>query len=184
MIKKNYSKMNRLLISCLLFLFTLFLSHIHIPLVSSIGLIPDYFLALFTTLIATRFINMNIYIYFLIGLIIDLLAGELIGQYGLVFIIIYTASFMMSWGPICWVLISEIFPNKIRSQAVAIAVAAQWAANFFISSTYPPMMEFSNGGTYLFYGAMSIISALFVWKYVPETKGKTLEEMEYIWKRS
>ena len=55
----------------------------------------------------------------------------------------------MSWGPICWVLISEIFPNKIRSQAVAIAVAAQWAANFFISSTYPPMMEFSNGGTYL-----------------------------------
>ena len=70
MIKKNIFKMNRLLISCLLFLFTLFLSHIHIPLVSSIGLIPDYFLALFTTLIATRFINMNIYIYFLIGLII------------------------------------------------------------------------------------------------------------------
>tara|TARA_B110000003_G_C16590210_1_gene511508 strand:- start:90 stop:1469 length:1380 start_codon:yes stop_codon:yes gene_type:complete len=109
---------------------------------------------------------------------------DVIGITTLVFIIIYTASFMMSWGPICWVLISEIFPNKIRSQAVAIAVAAQWAANFFISSTYPPMMEFSNGGTYLFYGAMSIISALFVWKYVPETKGKTLEEMEYIWKRS
>jgi len=103
---------------------------------------------------------------------------DIIGTTTLVFIIIYTASFMMSWGPICWVLISEIFPNKIRSQAVAIAVAAQWAANFFISSTYPPMMEFSNGGTYLFYGVMSILSALFVWKYVPETKGKTLEEME------
>ena len=88
---------------------------------------------------------------------------------------------MMSWGPICWVLISEIFPNKIRSQAVAIAVAAQWAANFFISSTYPPMMEFSSGGTYLFYGVMSIISAIFVWKMIPETKGKTLEEMESLW---
>ena len=107
---------------------------------------------------------------------------DIIGTTTLVFIIIYTASFMMSWGPICWVLISEIFPNKIRSQAVAIAVAAQWAANFFISSTYPPMMEFSNGGTYFFYGVMSILSALFVWKYVPETKGKTLEEMEGLWK--
>ena len=107
---------------------------------------------------------------------------DIIGTTTLIFIIIYTASFMMSWGPICWVLISEIFPNKIRSQAVAIAVAAQWAANFFISSTYPPMMEFSNGGTYLFYGVMSILSALFVRKYVPETKGKTLEEMEGLWK--
>tara|TARA_B110000285_G_scaffold76831_1_gene88472 strand:+ start:4914 stop:6302 length:1389 start_codon:yes stop_codon:yes gene_type:complete len=107
---------------------------------------------------------------------------DIIGTTTLVFIIIYTASFMMSWGPICWVLISEIFPNKIRSQAVAIAVAAQWSANFFISSTYPPMMEFSNGGTYLFYGIMSVISALFIWKYVPETKGKTLEEMEDLWK--
>ena len=56
---------------------------------------------------------------------------EIIGIGTLVFIIIYTASFMMSWGPITWVLISEIFPNKIRGKAVAIAVAAQWAANFF-----------------------------------------------------
>lgn len=120
-----------------------------------------------------------------IGMIaISILAFQnIIGISTLVFIIIYTASFMMSWGPICWVLISEIFPNKIRSQAVAIAVAAQWAANFFISSTYPPMMEFSSGGTYLFYGVMSVLSALFVWKMVPETKGKTLEEMENVWKK-
>lgn len=109
--------------------------------------------------------------------------ANVIGISTLVFIIIYTASFMMSWGPICWVLISEIYPNKIRSQAVAIAVAAQWAANFFISSTYPAMMEFSGGFTYLFYGLMSILSALFVWKMVPETKGKTLEDMETLWKK-
>src|SRR5699024_8889341 len=57
------------------------------------------------------------------------------GIWTLVFIIFYTASFMMSWGPICWVLLSEIFPNRIRGQAMAIAVAGQWAANFFISST-------------------------------------------------
>ena len=108
---------------------------------------------------------------------------QIIGISTLVFIIIYTASFMMSWGPICWVLISEIFPNKIRGKAIAIAVAAQWAANYFISSTYPAMMEFSDGMTYCFYGIMSVLSFFFVWKMVPETKGKTLEEMEKIWSK-
>ena len=108
---------------------------------------------------------------------------KIIGISTLVFIIIYTASFMMSWGPICWVLISELFPNKIRGKAVAVAVAAQWAANYFISSTYPAMMEFSSGLTYWFYGLMSIISFFFVWKMIPETKGKTLEEMEHVWKK-
>lgn len=108
---------------------------------------------------------------------------EIIGMATLVFIIIYTASFMMSWGPICWVLISEIFPNKIRGQAVAVAVAAQWAANYFISSTYPPMMEFSGAMTYGFYGVMAVLSAIFVWKMVPETKGQTLEALEKVWKK-
>jgi len=107
---------------------------------------------------------------------------NIIGISTLVFIIIYTASFMMSWGPICWVLIAEIFPNKIRGQAVAIAVAAQWAANYLISSTYPPMMEFSSALAYGFYGAMAVLSAIFVWRMVPETKGKTLEAMEKLWK--
>nr|HPH16144.1 D-xylose transporter XylE [Bacteroidales bacterium] len=102
---------------------------------------------------------------------------QIIGISTLVFIMIYTASFMMSWGPICWVLISEIFPNKIRGAAVAVAVAAQWAANYFISSTYPFMMEYSGAVTYGFYGVMSILSFVFVWKMVPETKGKTLEDM-------
>jgi SP family xylose:H+ symportor-like MFS transporter len=108
---------------------------------------------------------------------------NVIGISTLVFIILYTASFMMSWGPICWVLIAEIFPNKIRGQAVAIAVAAQWAANYLISSTYPPMMEYSGAMTYGFYGLMAVLSALFVWKMVPETKGKSLEEMEKVWKK-
>ena len=109
--------------------------------------------------------------------------NQVIGISTLVFIIVYTASFMMSWGPICWVLIAEIFPNRIRGQAVAIAVAAQWAANYLISSTYPAMMEFSGGLTYGFYGLMSVLSALFVWKMVPETKGKTLEDMNKLWKK-
>jgi len=108
---------------------------------------------------------------------------EIIGISTLVFIIIYTASFMMSWGPITWVLISEIFPNKIRGKAVAIAVAAQWTANYLISSTYPAMMEFSGAFTYGFYGVMSVLSLIFVWKMVPETKGRTLEDMEELWER-
>ncbi|WP_226618077.1 D-xylose transporter XylE [Cytobacillus firmus] len=110
--------------------------------------------------------------------------SNIIGMGTLIFIIVYTASFMLSWGPICWVLISEIFPNKIRGQAVAVAVAAQWAANYFISSTYPMMMEFSGGLTYGFYGLMSVLSAIFVWKFIPETKGKTLENMENLWRKT
>lgn len=123
-----------------------------------------------------------------IGMAIGMLAiaglawFEVIGIGTLVFIIVYTASFMMSWGPITWVLISEIFPNKIRGQAVAVAVMAQWAANYLISSTYPVMMEYSGAFTYGFYGVMSILSFLFVWRMVPETKGKTLEEIETLWK--
>ncbi|SET46828.1 MFS transporter, SP family, xylose:H+ symportor [Salinibacillus kushneri] len=109
--------------------------------------------------------------------------NEIFGIWTLIFIVLYTASFMMSWGPVCWVLLSEIFPNKIRGQAMAIAVAAQWAANFFISSTYPAMIDISGGLTYGFYGLMSVISVLFVWKMVPETKGKSLEQLESLWKK-
>jgi len=109
--------------------------------------------------------------------------AEIIGVSTLVFIIIYTASFMMSWGPICWVLISEIFPNTIRGKAVAIAVAAQWIANFLVSSTFPSLINFSSTFTYALYGFMSVLSAIFVWKMVPETKGKTLEDMSKLWRK-
>jgi SP family xylose:H+ symportor-like MFS transporter len=114
---------------------------------------------------------------------IGLLAfNNIIGISTLVFIIIYSASFMMSWGPICWVLISEIFPNTIRGKAVAIAVAAQWISNFIVSATFPVLESFSITFTYILYGVMSVLSALFVLKMVPETKGKTLEDMTKLWK--
>lgn len=107
-------------------------------------------------------------------------------------IMFYSAAFMMSWGPICWVLISEIFPNTIRSVAVAVAVAFQWIFNFIVSSTFVPMYNMSLGsmGTkfgrmfvYALYGVICVVAAIFVWKLVPETKGKTLEDMNTIWKR-
>lgn len=109
--------------------------------------------------------------------------SQIIGVSTLIFIVIYTAAFMMSWGPICWVLISEIFPNTIRGKAVAIAVAAQWIANFVVSSTFPMLEAFSITFTYVLYGVMSVLSAIFVWKMVPETKGKTLEDMTKLWKK-
>lgn len=115
---------------------------------------------------------------------IGLLAfNNIIGVSTLIFIVIYTASFMMSWGPICWVMISEIFPNTIRGKAVAIAVAAQWISNFIVSATFPSLEAFSITFTYTLYGVMSVLSALFVWKMVPETKGKTLEDMNKLWKK-
>ncbi len=105
-----------------------------------------------------------------------------IGIAALIFIVIYTASFMMSWGPICWVMISEIFPNTIRGKAIAVAVAAQWLANYTISSTYIPLTQWSVGGTYLIYALFCLLSIIFVWKMVPETKGKSLEDMSRLWK--
>ena len=97
-------------------------------------------------------------------------------------IMVYSASFMFSWGPICWVYISEIFPNTIRSQATAIAVAFQWIFNFIVSSTFVPIYTRSPFLAYALYGVICIGAAIFVWKIVPETKGKTLEEMTALWK--
>ena len=97
-------------------------------------------------------------------------------------IMLYSACFMFSWGPICWVYISELFPNTIRSQATAWAVAFQWIFNFIVSSTFVPMYTRSPFFAYALYGVICLIAAVFVWKLVPETKGKTLEEMTALWR--
>lgn len=106
-------------------------------------------------------------------------------------LMVYSASFMFSWGPICWVLIAEVFPNTIRGAAVAIAVAFQWIFNWIVSTSFVPMfnIELTSGDgfghwfTYGLYGVICIIAAVFVWKMVPETKGKTLEDMTRMWKK-
>ncbi len=106
-------------------------------------------------------------------------------------IMLYSACFMFSWGPICWVYISELFPNTIRSQATAIAVAFQWIFNFIVSSTFVPMYNMKLGAmgdsfghffAYALYGLICVVAAVFVWRLVPETKGKTLEEMTALWR--
>ncbi len=113
------------------------------------------------------------------------------GYLPVISIMVYSASFMFSWGPICWVLIAEIFPNTIRGAAMAVAVAFQWIFNFIVSSTFVPMYDMSlpsmdNFGhvfAYALYGVICIAAALFVFKLVPETKGKTLEDMTKLWKK-
>tara|TARA_B100000780_G_C21103723_1_gene445527 strand:- start:9 stop:1421 length:1413 start_codon:yes stop_codon:yes gene_type:complete len=112
------------------------------------------------------------------------------GYVALICMMAYVASFALSWGPVTWVLLSEIFPNNIRNKALAIAVAAQWFSNFIVSQSFPMMNDnnylietFNNGFAYWIYGGMSLLAALFVIKFVPETKGKKLEEMDNLWKR-
>lgn len=111
-----------------------------------------------------------------------------LGIAALIFMLVYTAAFALSWGPVCWVLLAEIFPNSIRG-ALSVAVAAQWIANWIVSLTFPIMndntmltQKFNHGFSYWIYGVMAVLSALFVWKLVPETKGRTLEEIEGFWK--
>jgi SP family xylose:H+ symportor-like MFS transporter len=112
-----------------------------------------------------------------------------VGLVALIFMLTYTAAFAMSWGPVTWVLLAEIFPNSIRG-ALSIAVAAQWIANWVVSLSFPIMNDsdqlnrsFHHGFAYWIYGVMGILSAVFMWKLVPETKGKTLEEIEGLWKK-
>ena len=106
-------------------------------------------------------------------------------------LMLYAACFMFSWGPICWVYIAELFPNTIRGGATAIAVAFQWIFNFIVSSTFVPMFNieltkgdgFGHWFTYGLYGLICVFAAAFVWKLVPETKGKTLEDMSKLWRK-
>ena len=112
-----------------------------------------------------------------------------IGIAALVFMLIYVASFAMSWGPVTWVLLSEMFPNRVRGRIMAVAVAAQWISNYLVSWTFPMMDKsssltsiFHHGFAYWIYGIMGLLAAWFVWKLVPETKGKTLEQMEKLFK--
>jgi MFS transporter, SP family, xylose:H+ symportor len=110
------------------------------------------------------------------------------GMVALVCMLVYTAGFAVSWGPVTWVLLSEIFPNQIRGKAMALAVAVQWIANYIVSWTFPILdnnpwlvSHFRHGFAYWIYGVMGILAAVFMWRMVPETKGRTLEQMEAIW---
>jgi sugar porter (SP) family MFS transporter len=89
---------------------------------------------------------------------------------------LFVVAFGMSWGPVVWVLLGEMFPNRIRAAALGLAAAGQWAANWLITVTFPGLREHL-GLAYGFYGLCAILSGVFVWKWVMETKGVSLEDM-------
>ncbi|HTG68706.1 MAG TPA: sugar porter family MFS transporter [Candidatus Udaeobacter sp.] len=108
--------------------------------------------------------------------------GNAAGPLVLVFILLYVASFAISLGPVVWVIISEIFPNRIRGKATAIAAMMLWAADYLVSQTFPPLLSSAGpASTFWIYGSMALIALLFTWRVVPETKGKSLEEIESLW---
>ncbi|CAN5606137.1 arabinose-proton symporter AraE [soil metagenome] len=115
-----------------------------------------------------------------LGLIFFLNLGS--GPWVLIFILGYIASFAASLGPIPWVIMSEIFPTKTRGVAMSIAVLILWVSVYLVTQFFPILLE-SIGGAFTFWIFMinAIILVLFVWKVVPETKGKTLEEIEKSW---
>ena len=93
---------------------------------------------------------------------------------------LYVVFFGVSWGPVVWVLLGEIFPNKIRAAALAVAAAAQWIANFLVTMSFPELASFNLGFAYALYAVMAVLSFGFVLKAVQETKGKSLEELSRI----
>lgn len=100
-----------------------------------------------------------------------------IGKIALVAANLYVVSFGMSWGPVVWVLLGEMFSNKIRVTALAVAAAAQWIANWLISSTFPALSDAGLGIAYLVYTTFAALAFIFVLKAVRETKGRELESM-------
>jgi sugar porter (SP) family MFS transporter len=102
--------------------------------------------------------------------------GDVAGPVALVAANLFVVAFGMSWGPVVWVLLGEMFPNRIRAAALGIAAAGQWTANWLITVTFPALREVL-GVAYGFYALCAVLSFLFVWRWVEETKGKHLEDM-------
>ncbi|AXQ28576.1 D-xylose transporter XylE [Solimonas sp. K1W22B-7] len=115
---------------------------------------------------------------------------QALGSTALLAVLVYIAGFALSWGPVTWVLLAEIFPNSIKGKALSIAVAAQWLANLAVTWSFKVLdgnswliSLFNHGFTYWLYAVVSVLSAVFVARMVPETKGRSLESIEGFWTR-
>jgi sugar porter (SP) family MFS transporter len=115
----------------------------------------------------------------LLLLVFAFITNQLAGYLVLISILGYIASFAASLAPIMWVVVTEIFPNKMRGTAMSVAIAAHWSCTFLVTQTFPFILE-QIGGEVAFglFSALSFFTVFFVWKYIPETKGKSLEQIE------
>ncbi|WP_432247737.1 sugar porter family MFS transporter [Streptomyces sanyensis] len=110
----------------------------------------------------------------------ELVDGRLPGTQGVVALVAahaFVLFFALSWGVVVWVLLGEMFPNRIRAAALGVAASAQWVANWVITATFPSLAEWNLSGTYVIYTVFAVLSVPFVLKFVKETKGRALEEM-------
>ena len=114
--------------------------------------------------------------------------ARVVGLGALIAVVVYIGGFAFSWGPVAWVLLAEMFPNSIKGKGLGLAVAAQWLANLLVSASFKVLdgnstlnALFNHGFAYWIYGGMSVLAALFVMRYVPETKGKSLEAIQDLW---
>ena len=103
----------------------------------------------------------------------------------LVCVMLYVASFAISLGPVFWLMISEIYPLKIRGRAMSVATVMNWGSNLLVALTFLTLLHsFGRAATFWLYALMGLLAWIFVYRLVPETKGKTLEEIEAQWRES
>jgi len=103
------------------------------------------------------------------------------GPLVLALVLAFVASFALAMGPVIWVVLSEIFPTRVRGRAMSVATLCLWAACYLVSQTFPLLLMRLAGAVFFFYAAMCAAAFAFTWLVVPETKGRSLEEIEALW---
>jgi len=107
------------------------------------------------------------------------------GPWILIFILTFIACFAFSFGPVCWVVVGEIFPNAVRGKAMALATLSLWVGNFLVGQLTPVMLEGLGSSWTFWLFALCCSPALWItWKLIPETKGRSLENIENYWKET
>lgn len=105
-----------------------------------------------------------------------------VGIITLISLVVFIASFAFSMGPIVWTIISEIYPSRVRGRAVSVATAANWAAAFLVSQFFLSLIDWiGSTATFWLFAFFSILAYVWIWRYVPETKGRSLEEIQDLW---
>lgn len=126
-------------------------------------------------------VSMAIIALITIGILFQLHVQK--GPWILLLILLYIASFAFSFGPVCWVIIGEIFPTSIRGRAMALGTLSLWIGNFFVGLLTPIMLDgIGPAGTFWIFAILCSPTLWLTWKLIPETKGKSLEDIEQFWK--
>lgn len=104
------------------------------------------------------------------------------GWTSVAFLLFYMLAFGASWGPVPWAMPSEIFPSSLRAKGVAVSTCSNWINNFIIGLVTPPLVQNTGFGAYVFFAVFCALSGVWTFFFVPETNGKTLEQMDEVFK--